>query len=786
MSGPGDPPRLHEGLISSQESLRLLFESAPVPYYEIGRDGAIRRLNRAGCDLLGFGDQELLGRPIWELAPPGERDACRESVERRFSGREKIEPVQRKFVRGDGTSALVEIHEIPLEDGTGAVAAIQGLLVGVAGRAAGEQDFASAIIDTAGSLIAVLDPEGRIVHFNKACEQTSGYTFEEVKGKAFWDVLILPAEAEPLRLTFSRLEEGMDPVRHQNHWRTRSGDLRLITWSNVLLRDKSGATLYIVGTGIDITERWRADEALRTSEQRYRDLFENANDIVYTHDLRGNITSINTAAEKVTGYTRAEALNMNVAQLVAPGQWEEVRRKIDGKLGGEGPTTYEFQIVAKDGRSVSLEVSTRLQIEHGNPTGIHGVARDVTDRKRAEMELARKNAELAGALAAAREATELKSRFLATMSHEIRTPMNGILGMIELLMSTHLDIEQRDYAQAVRHSAEALLTVINDILDISKMEAGKLKLERLPFDPRAVVEEVVGLLAPRAVTKSLRMIHRPDPALPRVVRGDPGRLRQVLLNLIGNAVKFTENGDVTVTADVISLAGETAVVRFAIHDTGIGINAETRARLFQSFVQGDSSTTRKYGGTGLGLAISRQLVEMMGGVICVESELGQGSTFSFQISFEKCTPEAAARPIETGDRSAALVGLRTLVVDGPQGDCAIAGEYLDMLGCRNQVTDRRSVLGLLRAAASSGERYRIILFDLSDPEPEVFSLARTIASDPAHAGAICICCVESPVRGERRLRDFGFYAAIQKPVTPSLLQETLVAALADAAAEKAL
>ncbi len=483
---------------------------------------------------------------------------------------------------------------------------------------------------------------------------------------------------------------------------------------------------------------------------------------------------------------------MNISQIVAPEDLAAVRRKIDGKLSGGGATTYEFDILAKDGSRVSLEVSTRLQLEDGRPVGIHGVARDTTGRKVAEeklesyaRELARKNEELATALAAATEVTELKSRFLATMSHEIRTPLNGIIGMSELLMSTPLDTEQRDYSEAVRHSAEALLTVINDILDISKIEAGKLKLELLPFDPRSVVEEVVGLLAPRAAAKGLRMAGEAGPDVPRIVRGDPGRLRQILLNLIGNALKFTDEGEVVITVGLASQTAQTATLKFSVRDTGIGISQENRSRLFQSFVQGDSSTTRKYGGTGLGLAISKQLVEMMGGVIDVESEPGRGSTFTFLVALEKHSTEDLCEPgSATGNGEVSLRGCRALVVDDGGGDGAMTREYLELLGCRGEVCRRSQIIEKLRAAAAGGDPFRIVLFDMSPPIPEIFTINRAISIDPAIAAAVRICCTESPVRGDSRLKQFGFSGSIQKPVTPATLQETLASALQESASLK--
>jgi CheY-like chemotaxis protein len=307
----------------------------------------------------------------------------------------------------------------------------------------------------------------------------------------------------------------------------------------------------------------------------------------------------------------------------------------------------------------------------------------------------------------------------------------------------------------------------------------------VPFDPRAVVDEVIELLLPRATANGLRLISDQEGALPRVVRGDPGRLRQILLNLIGNAVKFTEAGEVVVSISIASDTAEAATVQFSVRDTGIGISEEKRSRLFQNFVQGDSSTTRKYGGTGLGLAISKQLVEMMGGVIEFESELGRGSTFTFLVAFERYSPESgSARAGGSGDLS--LAGCRTLVVDEAGGDGARTREYLVMLGCRCDLASRPESLDLLRQALAAGDPYRIILLDLSAAEPEIFSLSRAIGGDPVLADTIRIGCVEPPVRGEDRLKSLGFSAVVPKPVTPSVLQDTLIAALEEAATIKKL
>jgi len=292
----------------------------------------------------------------------------------------------------DGGVITVLENSRAVEDVDGVVRYYEGTLTDITGRVQAqealteERDFTSAIIGSAGSLIVVLDPDGRIIRFNRACEQTSGYVFQEVSGRAFWDVLIIQQEVQPLRDLFAKLRQGSDAIKHENYWQTRSGELRLIDWSNVALRDSTEPPSTSSARVIDITDRRRAEQNLRASEQRYRDLFENANDIVYTHDLQGNFTSINAAGERVTGYSRAEALRMNISRIVAPESWPLSAR---GSMGscGRGAATYEFDILAKDGSRVSLEVSTRLQLEDGRPVGIHGVARDTTGRKVAEEKL---------------------------------------------------------------------------------------------------------------------------------------------------------------------------------------------------------------------------------------------------------------------------------------------------------------------------------------------------------------------------------------------------------------
>jgi two-component system sensor histidine kinase/response regulator len=538
-------------------------------------------------------------------------------------------------------------------------------------------------------------------------------------------------------------------------------------------------------------------DALRENDTRLRAMVNSALDAIMMIDSEGLTTFWNPAAERILGYPSAEALGRNLHALIVPDRFHAAHHRAFPafRLSGDGPAlgkTLELSARRKDG--VEIAVALSLSGVHlGDRWHAVGILRDITTQKQTEealtartLALEEANRQLEAAVAratdmavAAEAANIAKGRFLANMSHEIRTPMNGVIGMTGLLLDTDLTDEQRRYAETVRASGDALLSVISDILDFSKIDAGKLELETLDFNPHATLEEAAELLAVRAHEKHLEFICRIDPAVPDVAVGDAGRLRQILLNLGGNAVKFTPVGEVQISAMLESETDDAVVIRFAVRDSGIGIPGHKLPLLFGAFQQVDASTTRQYGGTGLGLAISKRLVELMGGAIGAESEDGRGSTFWFTARLGK--PRSRGRRHEP--LHDALRRARMLIVDDNATNRIVLSEQLTSWGVRQSAADSAAgALDMLRTARVDGDPFDLVITDMQMPDVDGESLGRIIKTDAELSNTLLIMMTSLRLRGSaERLTSIGFSACLTKPVRQSQLFDCLATVLGDKA-----
>ncbi|MCP4718559.1 MAG: response regulator, partial [Desulfobacteraceae bacterium] len=506
----------------------------------------------------------------------------------------------------------------------------------------------------------------------------------------------------------------------------------------------------------DITQRKHDEEKLKQSEEKYRGIIENMQDVFYRTDIDQNLTMISPSGLRLLGYDPdAKLLEHNIGTLFYKNS-PQYAQFIE-TLGQKGQVNnFELELFTRDGNTIPIISSSKFYTDsQGTPLGIEGTITNIKERKYAEEQLKQAKVQ-------AESAAKAKSEFLANMSHEIRTPMNGIMGMAELILDTPLDDHQKKLAATIDTEANSLLEIINSILDFSKIEAGKMELEQMAFTLRLSFERLCTTLAITAQKKGIELISFLPPATPEQLSEDPGRLRQILMNLIGNAIKFTLMGEIFIWVDTIEQDKEQITLKFSVKDTGIGIPKEKQGSIFESFAQADGSTTRKYGGTGLGTTISKQLVQMMDGNIGLESKPLVGSTFWFTARFQ---PDPAAIQSSHKALDTNLKGKKILIVDDNKNNRFVLSEHLKGWGCVPEKADTASKALCLLNIKEPDKQVDLILSDVQMPGMDRFQLIKEIRKIPALKQTPIIILTSMGILGDsRQCRDLKIQGYLTKPV----------------------
>ena len=631
----------------------------------------------------------------------------------------------------------------------------------------------AAVVDSLDDAVLSRTLDGTILTWNGGAERLYGYTAAEMIGQSV-SRLIPPGHPSELATILDRIRTGTGIYHIETAGLRKDGAVINVALSLSPIRNGAGEIVGISSIARDITERRRTEAALRASEERYQLVAHATNDVIWDYDLAAGTVLVSEARHAVFGHEMPERASLPPRTLqwchgyIHPDDAPRVAASLDRAIAtGSDTWSADYRVRRADG--TWADVRDRAHVARdadGVPIRMIGAMMDVSDQKEAERLVHQ-------ARDAAEAANRAKSEFLANMSHEIRTPMNGVLGMLGLALDTKLTEDQRDYLDIARTSAESLLTVINDILDFSKIEAGKLELNAEPFAIREMLGDTVRPLAVRAEQKGIELAVQVVPAVPGMLIGDAGRLRQVIVNLLGNAIKFTEQGEVVLTVDTLAPDArsgdhrpDVVSVHFAVADTGIGIAPEKQAMIFEAFNQADSSTTRQYGGTGLGLTISAQLVALMGGRIWVESTPGRGSVFHLTVPLTRrrdrsCTPVVRSRE--------ALAGLPVLVVDDNATNRRILEETLRSWQMRpTLVAGGPEALHELARAHRAGTPFPLILLDAQMPTMDGFDVAAAIAQRPELRGATVMMLSSAGQYGNvSRCHELGIASYLTKPVKSS-------------------
>jgi two-component system, sensor histidine kinase and response regulator len=760
--------------------LAAVVESSEDAIVAVSRENTILGWNKGAQNIYGYTAEEILGKSNRTFIPQ-DRVEEYDAIFAEVLTEEKVIRFESIRQRKDGQAVTLALTYSPIKNPRGAVIGVSAIVRDVTQAKATQRALDEAneryrnLVHNIPDVVWMVDEQRRVVFVSPNVEKMMGISPAQFyqSGAGAWFERVHRADVENAEARFEELFttgtifDVKVRIQHANG-----------TWIWMHARSvgthETDGLKYASGLLSDITEQTRAQEALSQSEQRYRMLFERNMAGVFRSSQTGNFLDCNDAAARILGYdSRKDLIGRPATDVFFASSDKD---KVDGKMAGQGTASNEeLGLRRKDG-SVVWVMSNTSMVDGPNGPEVEGTFVDITVRKQAEehMRLAKEAAEAA---------SRAKSEFLANMSHEIRTPMNGVIGMTGLALETDLNEEQREYLTTVKSSAEALLNIINDILDFSKIEARKLELERVPFSVRDVVRATTRELAVQAQEKKLSLLCHFSPDLPQTEMGDPGRLRQVLMNLIGNAIKFTEQGEIMVLVKKLTdLAGENTL-QFSVSDTGIGVPAEKQKSIFEAFAQADSSSTRQYGGTGLGLTIASQLAALMGGRIWLESDPGKGSTFHFTACFGTATENLQNATVNgQGHQELRAVSaaeqrkLRILIAEDNLVNSRLATRLVAKQG------HSAVVVGTGKAAlkALEDESFDLVLMDVQMPDMDGFEATSVIREQ--ERGTLkhlpIIAMTAHAMSGDReRCLEAGMDAYVTKPVDA----KKLLAAISDAA-----